>query len=158
MKSTIWWLNLVVYISIPLLAFGLLLVGLSFTKIPKRTFRALRGNKKSNEGHTLTDSEYDADRDAIFALYKRMPKSYLKEKLEDIDLDLKEIKQLRYIDHYQAHKQNKKYLFAKDIDKYIESHYAVEMEYRQDIKYKQQLKTELTRLLNEPDHNIFITK
>ena len=58
MKSKIWWLELTLYISIPFLILGLSLVGLSFTKIPRRAFNTIR-TKSVNIPNTPPNSMID---------------------------------------------------------------------------------------------------
>ena len=184
MKSTIQWLNLIIYISAPLLAIGLILVGLSFTKIPKNTFRALRGNKKSNEGLTLSGIELtptgsifiprtsqmlapykggvkqiftklpDGDYGSPFTHLQKMGKSDLEFELDLIQSGIKGLKQLRTDQHSKAHELHKQYILSKDSSTYMVAHLEAEIIVRRDRRELKKLKTEVLRLLNEKYSNI----
>ena len=79
MPSQKWWLNLVVYISIPLMILGLSIICLSFTRIPRRTFNAIRRKKINKEDH-IPKNVIQNDREQTYEEWEARSKQALRER------------------------------------------------------------------------------
>ena len=151
MTSRKWWLDVSVYVSIVLLALGLMIIGLSFTKIPRKTFKAIKNKLNLEDNWSRRSSIYSTTSFNSLQEYNTFHKSLRIRTSIDIDIPYPNRKELQDL----KLSQEQEYLVLKltKVQMNIEN---IGTEYKSSQEYKQLIKDvhEIKRDIEYTDEKI----